>query len=186
MQLLVRVASALSASVLVVAAIVSPAHAATRRVPAPDYSVNAATHPNEYANRIVAAVNDAQARAGLKQLRVYQECLDGHADRWAKRLAGPGGSSTATSGGSSAPATSTGRARTWRADRGACSARGGAGVDALARPPCDHDEAARQPRRRSVTGVDTRGQCTASSISATRTDSDPSLGPGEMMPAPPS
>ena len=90
MQLLVRVASALSAAVLVVAATVAPAHAATRRVPAPDYSVNAATHPNEYANRIVAAVNDARARAGLKRLRVYQECLDGHADRWAKRLAETG------------------------------------------------------------------------------------------------
>jgi uncharacterized protein YkwD len=90
MQLLVRAATALTVSAMLVAATVTPAHAAIRRVPQPDYSVNAATHPNEYANRVVAAVNKARARAGLKRLRVYQTCLDGHADRWAKRLAESG------------------------------------------------------------------------------------------------
>ena len=65
MQLLVRVASALAASALVVAATVPPAQASVRRVPPPDYSVNPATHPNEYENRIVARINEARARAGL-------------------------------------------------------------------------------------------------------------------------
>ena len=90
MQLLVRVACALTASVMVVAATMAPAHASVRPVPKPDRSVNPATHANEYANRVVAAVNDARARAGLKPLRVYQTCLDGHADRWASRLAESG------------------------------------------------------------------------------------------------
>jgi uncharacterized protein YkwD len=90
MQLLVRVASALAASAVVVAATVAPAQASVYRVPAPDPSVNPATHPNEYANRIVARVNDARARAGLSRLRVYQTCLDRHAERWAKHLAESG------------------------------------------------------------------------------------------------
>jgi uncharacterized protein YkwD len=90
MQLLVRVASALTASALIVASTVAPAQASVRRVPAPDHSVNPATHPNEYENRIMARINKARARAGLKQVRVYQSCLDGHADRWAKHLAESG------------------------------------------------------------------------------------------------
>src|SRR5687767_6315015 len=90
MQLLVRVASALTASAMVVAVTVTPAHAATRPVPEPDYSVNPSTHPNEYENRIVANINDARARAGLKKLRVFQSCLDGQAERWAKYLAESG------------------------------------------------------------------------------------------------
>ncbi len=90
MQLLVRLASTLTASAMVVAATVAPAQASTRPVPEPDYSVNPATHPNEYENRIVARINDARARAGLKRLRVFQSCLDGQAERWAKYLAESG------------------------------------------------------------------------------------------------
>ena len=90
MQLLFRVASGVTAAALVVAATVAPADAAAYRVPAPDYSVNPATHPNEYANRIVARINDARARAGLSRLRVYQTCLDRHAERWARHLAESG------------------------------------------------------------------------------------------------
>ena len=90
MQLLVRVASALTASAMVVAATVAPAQAAVRPVPKPDHSVNPATHPNEYENRVVAEVNEARARAGLRQLRVFQSCLDGQAERWAKHLAESG------------------------------------------------------------------------------------------------
>ncbi len=90
MQLLVRVASALTASALVVAATVAPAHAATRPVPKPDYSVNPATDADEYEHRIVARINDARARAGLKRIRVFQSCLDGQAERWAKYLAESG------------------------------------------------------------------------------------------------
>ncbi len=90
MQVLARAASALTVSAMVVAATVAPAQASVRPVPEPDYSVNPATHPNEYENRVVAAVNRARARAGLKQLRVFQSCLDGHAERWAKHLAESG------------------------------------------------------------------------------------------------
>lgn len=90
MQLLVRVASALAASAMVLAATVPPAQASVRRVPAPDPSVSPATHPNEYENRIVARINEARARAGLKKLRVFQSCLDSHAERWAKYLAESG------------------------------------------------------------------------------------------------
>jgi uncharacterized protein YkwD len=88
MQLPIHVASALAATTLAVMATAGPADA--RPVPAPDYSVNPATHPGEYANRIVANVNQARARAGLKQLRVYQPCLDRHAQAWARHLAESG------------------------------------------------------------------------------------------------
>jgi uncharacterized protein YkwD len=90
MQLFVRVASALVASATVVAATVAPAQAATRPVPQPDYSVNPATHANEYENRIVANINKMRARAGLKRIRVFQTCLDGQAERWAQYLAQSG------------------------------------------------------------------------------------------------
>ena len=90
MQLPVRLASALLASVMVVAGTLSSAEAASRPVPEPNRSVSPVSHPNEYANRVVAAVNDARARAGLKRLRVYQDCLDGQANRWARRLAESG------------------------------------------------------------------------------------------------
>ena len=90
MRLLVRAASALTTSVLVVVATVSPTQASLMRVPQPDHSVKLAHHPGEYANRIVARVNDARARAGLRKLRVYQTCLDSHSERWAKHLARSG------------------------------------------------------------------------------------------------
>jgi uncharacterized protein YkwD len=89
-QLLIRVASALTATTLAVVAAAGPAQASVWRVPKPHSSVNPATHPNEYENRIVAKVNRARARNGLKPLRVYQSCLDGQAERWAKRLAQSG------------------------------------------------------------------------------------------------
>jgi uncharacterized protein YkwD len=89
-QLPLRVASALTAIVLAVLASAGPAQASVRRVPEPNYSVNPASHPGEYANRIVARINDARARAGLRQLRVYQTCLDSHSERWAKYLAQSG------------------------------------------------------------------------------------------------
>src|SRR6185436_18133174 len=90
MQLLVRAASALTAMSLAVVASAGPAQASVRRVPEPNYSVSPATHPGEYANRVVARINDARARAGLRKLRVYQTCLDRHSERWAKHLAQSG------------------------------------------------------------------------------------------------
>ena len=90
MQLLAGVASALTTATLVLAATTAPAHASVERVPAPNSSVNPAKHPQEYENRIVARINDARARAGLNRIRVYQTCLDRHAERWAKHLAESG------------------------------------------------------------------------------------------------
>jgi uncharacterized protein YkwD len=86
-QLLAGAASALTASAMVVTASVAPSQASVMPVPQPDHSVNPATHPNEYENRLVARINDARARAGLKQVRSYQTCLDGRSERWAKYLA---------------------------------------------------------------------------------------------------
>ena len=149
MQLLVRVASALAASALVVAATVPPAQASVRRVPAPDYSVNPATHPNEYENRIVARINEARARAGLKQLRVFQSCLDGHAERWAKHLAESGRLEHRNQ--QQCPERvqpPLDRRDPGPGGRRPQPARDGPGLDALARPPRRADEAARQPRRR--------------------------------------
>jgi uncharacterized protein YkwD len=89
-QLLIRVASTLIATTLTVVAFAGPAHASVRLVPKPDQSVNPATHADEYENRIVAAVNEFRARRGLPKLRVFQSCLDQHAERWAKHLAASG------------------------------------------------------------------------------------------------
>lgn len=90
MQLPIRAASALAAMSLALVASAGPAQASVRRVPEPDYSVNPMSHPGEYANRVVARINDMRARAGLRQLRVYQTCLDNHSERWAKYLAQSG------------------------------------------------------------------------------------------------
>lgn len=86
-RLLARAAAALAASAVVVAATMAPAPASVMRVPAPDYSVNPAIHLAEYENRIVARINVVRARAGLRQLRFYQTCLDARAERWANHLA---------------------------------------------------------------------------------------------------
>ena len=90
MQLIIRVASALTAATLTVVGTSAPAHASVRPVPKPDPSVSPATNANEYENRIVARVNEIRARRGLPELRVYQTCLDGQAERWAKHLAESG------------------------------------------------------------------------------------------------
>jgi uncharacterized protein YkwD len=90
MQLLVRAAFALTAPALVVAATLAPAQASVVRVPQPDYSVSAGSHPGEYANRVVARINDARERAGLRKIRVYQTCLHNHSEQWAKHLAQSG------------------------------------------------------------------------------------------------
>lgn len=86
----VRAAAALPVSAMVVAAMLAPSQASVVVVPEPDHSINATTHLNEYENRVVARINDARARAGLKRLRFYQACLDGRAERWANYLAQSG------------------------------------------------------------------------------------------------
>jgi len=90
MQLHVRAASVLAATALAVAAALAPAQASVQRVPEPNTSVKPASHPGEYANRVVARINDHRQRAGLRQLRVYQTCLDNHSERWARHLAQSG------------------------------------------------------------------------------------------------
>jgi len=87
MHLLTHAVCALTVATMGVLSLAPPAQAATWRVPAPDYSVNPAHHPNEYENRVVAKVNEKRVRAGLSRLRVYQSCLDGKSDSWARRLA---------------------------------------------------------------------------------------------------
>ena len=90
MQLFPRAVTALTALCLAVVASAGPAQASVERVPDPNWSVNPSTHPDEYANRVVARVNQARDRAGLRRLRFYQTCLDNHAERWAKYLARSG------------------------------------------------------------------------------------------------
>lgn len=90
MQYPFRVSSALIATTLAVLGTAGSADASVRRVPEPNYSVNAETHANEYENRVVARINKARAHAGLKRIRVFQSCLDGHSERWARHLAKSG------------------------------------------------------------------------------------------------
>ena len=90
MYLLTRALCALTVTTLVVLTLPGTAHAGIQRIPAPDYSVNPATHPDEYENRVMARVNNRRTRAGLPRLRVYQTCLDSTSERWAEHLADSG------------------------------------------------------------------------------------------------
>ena len=90
MHLLTRTVCALTAASMVVLTTSGPAQAGTRRIPAPDYSVNPATHPDEYENRIMAKVNKRRTRAGLPKLRFYESCLDRTSESWAQHLAETG------------------------------------------------------------------------------------------------
>ena len=90
MHLLTRTACALTAASMVALTAAGTAQAGTWRIPAPKYSVNPATHPDEYENRVMAKVNERRARAGLPRLRVYESCLDGTSERWAQHLAESG------------------------------------------------------------------------------------------------
>jgi uncharacterized protein YkwD len=91
MQLPRRVCALLAAGLTSVVGLTmlptAPAHAGTWRIPAPDSSVNPANHPDEYGNRVMDRVNKRRARAGLSRIRVYESCLDGMAERWARNLA---------------------------------------------------------------------------------------------------
>ena len=87
MHLLTQAVCALTVATMGVLSLASPAQAGTWRIPAPDPSVNPATHPNEYENRVMDKVNEKRVRAGRSRLRVYQSCLDSKSESWARHLA---------------------------------------------------------------------------------------------------
>ena len=62
------------------------ADATTWDVPAPKSSVDPLTHPNEYANRVMARINQIRHKKGLKPVPKYQSCLDHKANSWAVHI----------------------------------------------------------------------------------------------------
>ena len=85
-----RLALVLVAAVVPACALVldsAPAQASTWAIPGPDPSVDALTHPGEYANRVMAKVNQARVKHGLPKVKLYQSCLDHKANTWAAHLA---------------------------------------------------------------------------------------------------
>lgn len=85
-----RLATLLVALVLPACALVlypGTAEAKTWAVPQPDLSLDVLTHPNEYANRVMAKVNRARAKRDLPKVKLFQSCLDRKANRWAVHLA---------------------------------------------------------------------------------------------------
>ena len=76
-------AFAVAAGVAVVA--VLPAQAATW-APRTSESFDPQRDLDEFESRILIRVNRVRARRGLSQVRVFQSCVDGYAERWSQQL----------------------------------------------------------------------------------------------------
>ena len=66
-------------------ALSSPAQAATWS-PRINTSLDPLLAPGEFEDRILVQINKARARHDLPKVRVFQSCVDGYAERWAKHL----------------------------------------------------------------------------------------------------
>ena len=63
-----------------------PAEAKTWVGPKADPEVDPMQDLDEFENRVLGAVNKARVAAGLKKVRVFQSCVDGYSERWARRI----------------------------------------------------------------------------------------------------
>lgn len=64
----------------------TPAEAKLWAAPAPDPDADPATNLNEFENRILIQVNRRRARKDLRRVRVFESCVDGTSERWAKHI----------------------------------------------------------------------------------------------------
>ena len=64
----------------------TPAHAKIWAVPPADPDADPAKNLEEFENRILLKINKLRARKGLRQVRVFESCVDGYAEGWAKRI----------------------------------------------------------------------------------------------------
>jgi uncharacterized protein YkwD len=72
------------------ALVTAPAEARTWVGPAADPEVDPLADLDEFENRVLAGINAARAAAGLKQVRVFQSCVDGYSERWARHIKNTG------------------------------------------------------------------------------------------------
>jgi uncharacterized protein YkwD len=68
------------------ALVTGPAEAKTWIGPKADPEVDPMQDLDEFENRVLGAVNRARVAAGLKKVRVFQSCVDGYSERWARRI----------------------------------------------------------------------------------------------------
>ena len=66
-------------------ALSSPAQSATW-APKLSASFNPQQDRNEFEDRILVQINKARAKHKLPKVKVFQSCVDGYAERWARRL----------------------------------------------------------------------------------------------------
>lgn len=68
------------------AVLLAPAEAKTWAAPGPDPDANPTENLNEFENRILLRINKRRAKAGLQKVRVFESCVDGTSERWARRI----------------------------------------------------------------------------------------------------
>ncbi|MGH3348805.1 MAG: CAP domain-containing protein [Nocardioides sp.] len=66
--------------------VTAPAEAKTWVGPAADLEVDPLADLEEFENRVLAGINDARVAAGLKPVRLFQSCVDGYSERWARHI----------------------------------------------------------------------------------------------------
>ncbi len=89
MRHLARLLSAAALALLVVvgvsAVLSSPVQAKTW-APSTDPGVDPQRNLNEFENRILLKINKARVDAGLQKVRLFQSCVDGKSEQWARRI----------------------------------------------------------------------------------------------------
>jgi len=68
------------------ALVTAPAEAKTWVAPAADPEVDPLEDLDEFENRILASINEARVGAGLKRVRLFQSCVDGYSEGWARQI----------------------------------------------------------------------------------------------------
>lgn len=90
MRHLLRLLSATVLSIALVAGstalFAAPATAKTWLAPSADPDVDPLQNLNEFENRILVKINRARARHDLKRVRLFESCVDGKSESWAKRI----------------------------------------------------------------------------------------------------
>lgn len=79
-------AAALLATLLSTSALTLPAHAKTWAAPSVNPKADPSHNLDEFENRVLAQINKARARHGLRKVRVFQSCVDHMSERWARHI----------------------------------------------------------------------------------------------------
>jgi uncharacterized protein YkwD len=67
-------------------ALATPAQAKTWLAPAADPEANPQKNLNEFENRILIQINKARVDAGLKKVKLFESCVDGKSETWARKI----------------------------------------------------------------------------------------------------